>query len=52
MPKQGDSLSMHSLRTTIGNRKEDEPFTGGPEVEKLIIPGIGLICAPLSLSIT
>jgi len=50
--KKGVSLSMKSWRTVIGSKKQNKPFTLGPEVEKLIIPGIGLICAPLSLSIT
>lgn len=50
-PKEGVSLGMQSLWTEIGNRKENKPFTLGPEAI-MIIPGIGLIWAPLSLSIT
>lgn len=50
--RKDNSLSMEILKTEIANRKKNKPFTVGPETEKLIIPGIGLIWAPVSLSIT
>lgn len=34
------------------SKEKYKPYTLGPEVEKVIIPGIGLIWAPRSLSIT
>ena len=46
------SVSYIMMMNFRGAKKQNKPFTLGPEVEKLIIIGIGLICAPLSFSIT